>query len=121
MDNQNELKPCPFCGGKAEHKTYRKYRKGYVAVVGCARQQCPATISQATFIGTPEYAFKLAAATWNDRTTIAKPMNEWHEDHGDVLWWTLPVEEPPYCGSPLNSDWPGYHTHWTPIITPRGW
>ncbi|WFA86483.1 hypothetical protein [Paenibacillus amylolyticus] len=48
----------------------------------------------------------------------ARPLEEWHEDCGDVLWWELHVAEPPYCGSPLCSDWPGYHTHWTPIVTP---
>lgn len=41
-----------------------------------------------------------------------------HEDDGTVLWWRMPVEEPPYCGSPLADDWPGCHTHWTPILVP---
>lgn len=45
----------------------------------------------------------------------ARPLEEWHEDYGDVLWWTFPIAEPPYVGSPLCSDWPGYHTHWTPL------
>lgn len=49
----------------------------------------------------------------------AKPIDEWHEDIGDVLWWSFPIQEPPYCGSPLDADWPDYHTHWTPIITPE--
>ena len=49
----------------------------------------------------------------------AKPIEEWHEDYGDVLWWKLPIEEPPYVGSPLCEDWPGYHTHWTPIVVPQ--
>ena len=48
----------------------------------------------------------------------ARPLSEWHEAFGDVLWWTWPIEEPPYCGSPLCTDWPGYHTHWTRIIVP---
>ncbi|KAA8747132.1 hypothetical protein [Paenibacillus sp. UASWS1643] len=48
-----------------------------------------------------------------------RPLEEWHEDYGDVLWWELHVAEPPYCGNPLCSDWPGYHTHWTPIVTPN--
>ncbi|NQX57525.1 hypothetical protein [Paenibacillus qinlingensis] len=37
-------------------------------------------------------------------------IDEWHEDKGDVLWWSFPIQEPPYCGSPLDSDWPDYHT-----------
>lgn len=68
----------------------------------------------------------------------AKPIDEWHEDLGDVLWWKFPVDEPPYVGTPLDlgcrvllkiigaddpflktsfmvGGWPGYHTHWTPL------
>lgn len=74
--------------------------------------------------------------------------SEWHEDMGAVLWWKLPIEEPPYVGSPLDlgypalvqvrtsrdqkesalpslsvsiGGWPGYHTHFSPIpsvVTP---
>lgn len=43
----------------------------------------------------------------------ALPLDEWHEDDGDVLWWKFPIEEPPYVGTPNDEDWPGYHTHWT--------
>ena len=49
---------------------------------------------------------------------IARPLSEYHEDFGDVLWWIWPLQEPPYCGSPLCDDWPGYHTHWTRITVP---
>ena len=48
----------------------------------------------------------------------ARPITEYHEDHGAVLWWTFPIDEPPYCGQPTDSDWPGYHTHWSPLIIP---
>lgn len=73
-------------------------------------------------------------------TEQAKPLSDWHEGIGDVLWWKFPIEEPPYVGSPLdlgytveitvrtNNDdklmrttlggWPGYHTHWTPLPEP---
>ncbi|GGF73107.1 hypothetical protein GCM10010912_17880 [Paenibacillus albidus] len=50
---------------------------------------------------------------------VARPIDEWHEDYGDVLWWEFPVCEPPYCGTPIDVDWPGYHTHWTPIVIPE--
>ena len=50
-----------------------------------------------------------------DEPPIARPLEEWYEDYGDVLWWKFPIEEPPYVGSPLCSDWPEYHTHWTPL------
>lgn len=72
----------------------------------------------------------------------ARPLSEWTEEDGDVLWWKFPIVEPPYVGSPLalgktialqivGADepflgckfdvgaWPGYHTHWTPIPVPR--
>ncbi|ADM70864.1 hypothetical protein GMA19_03057 [Paenibacillus polymyxa E681] len=47
-----------------------------------------------------------------------RPLDEWGEDHGAVLWWKFPIDEPPYCGTPLDADWPDYHTHWTPITIP---
>jgi hypothetical protein len=48
----------------------------------------------------------------------AQPLSKWHEDVGNVLWWTFPVNEPPWCGQPSDSDWPGYHTHWTRLLVP---
>jgi hypothetical protein len=62
-----QLKPCPFCGSKAEFKTNRKYRKGYSAAVGCANQLCPAEIRQATLNGTVEDAYHYASSVWNKR------------------------------------------------------
>lgn len=71
-----------------------------------------------------------------------KPLDDWHEDCGDVLWWCWRegewLGEAPYCGSPLDlghtvecithaqngeapaarftvGGWPGYHTHWSPV------
>lgn len=65
---------------------------------------------------------------------IARPIDEWCEEDGNVLWWAFPVEEPPYVGTPNDTGepfevrtnsgivaagmfggWPGYHTHWTPL------
>lgn len=43
-----------------------------------------------------------------------RPLAEWNEEIGFVTWWILPVCEPAWIGSPNCSDWPGYHTHWTP-------
>lgn len=68
----------------------------------------------------------------------ARPLDEWHEDMGPVLWWSFPVDEPPYCGTPNDigqtvevhahtvhgnvkmmrfqvGGWPDYCTHWTPL------
>lgn len=47
-----------------------------------------------------------------------RPLADWHEDIGDALWWRFPISEAPYVGTPSDSDWPGYHTHWTRIICP---
>ncbi|WYX26509.1 dATP/dGTP pyrophosphohydrolase domain-containing protein [Achromobacter xylosoxidans] len=50
---------------------------------------------------------------------IARALDEWHEDDGPVTWWAWCghewAGEAPWCGTPLDQGWPGYHTHWTPI------
>ena len=50
---------------------------------------------------------------------IARALDEWHEDDGPVTWWAWCghewAGEAPWNGTPLDQDWPGYHTHWTPI------
>jgi len=68
-----------------------------------------------------EQLAELAAARdkWSVEVTIhAHKLDEWHEAIGDVLWWKFPIDEPPYCGSPLADDWPGYHTHFTKLAIP---
>jgi hypothetical protein len=47
-----------------------------------------------------------------------KPIEEWHEDIGDCLWWSFPIEESPYCGSPLDENFPSNVTHFTILIEP---
>ena len=54
-----------------------------------------------------------------ERLPSAYPLAHWHEEVGDVLWWKFPVMEPPYVGTPLDDDWPHYHTHFTRIVTPK--
>ena len=63
---------------------------------------------------------------------VVRPRSEWHEDTGPVLWWHFPIVEPPYCGTPNDTDWPmdyaagddgdpvevDYCTHWTSIPIP---
>lgn len=50
-------------------------------------------------------------------TSVAAPLSEYHEDYGPVVWWAwedgLWLGEPAWIGTPTDSDWPGYHTHWT--------
>jgi hypothetical protein len=45
----------------------------------------------------------------------AWPIEHYHEDMGAVLWHRFPIVEPPWCGAPGDSDWPGYHTHFQPL------
>lgn len=52
-----------------------------------------------------------------DPVTVVRPLDDWHEDYGDVVWWArLEGEwlgEAAWIGTPNDSDWPGYHTHWS--------
>ena len=36
---------------------------------------------------------------------VLRPLSDWHEDDGDVLWYRVPISEPPFVSSPLSSDW----------------
>ena len=55
------------------------------------------------------------------RLRTLKHISMWHEEDGCVLWWNVPVEEPPWVGSPLDSEWKeigsGYE-YWSPIPEP---
>ncbi len=59
-----------------------------------------------------------------------RPLEEWHEDFGSVLWHHLPIQETPYVGSgpgmnESNADGTptdcrrliesGWLTHWSPL------
>jgi hypothetical protein len=69
---------------------------------------------------------------------VARPLSEWNEEDGDVVWWFFPMTEAPWIGTPNSlghtvelhtqdglepricaratiGGWPGYHTHWTPL------
>lgn len=48
----------------------------------------------------------------------ARLAKHWDEDLVDCLWWDFPVEEPPYCGTPLDDDFPKYKTHFTELHIP---
>ncbi|WP_144266913.1 hypothetical protein [Salipiger bermudensis] len=48
----------------------------------------------------------------------ARPLESWHEDMGNKTWWALGPDgewlgEPAWIGTPNDSHWPGYHTHFT--------
>lgn len=53
--------------------------------------------------------------------TLANPahLDSWNEEDGSVLWWRFPIVEPPYCGTPLDDDFPEYVTHWTRFAIPH--
>jgi hypothetical protein len=54
-----------------------------------------------------------------DRLHVLRPLVDWHEDYGPVLWWRLPIEEPPCAGDPRTDDWTeGYYTHWSVCPVP---
>ena len=53
-----------------------------------------------------------------DEKVEAHLAEHWNEDIGNVLWWNFPVEEPPYCGTPLDERFPEYKTHFTTIDMP---
>jgi hypothetical protein len=76
---------------------WRKCKRG-LSALGCAN----------------ELELALTAAQQPAAVDGARPLDEWHEDDGPVVWWKFPVDEPAWIGTPLDSDWPGYHTHWTP-------
>ena len=66
------------------------------------------------------YAYSMAVKRLGEleEALVPKPLDEWHEDDGDCLWWKFPIEEPPYCGSPLCTDFPDYVAHFTRLILP---
>lgn len=49
---------------------------------------------------------------------VARPLSEYHEDMGPVLWWKFPVDEPPYFGTPADDGFQVGLTCWTPLIVP---
>jgi hypothetical protein len=74
-----------------------------------------------------DYAKAAAIIVADRRAAVAKalepyvtpqPRDTWEEEDGPVLWWLLPVSEPPYCGTPLDDDFPEYMTHWTQCPEP---
>jgi hypothetical protein len=52
-----------------------------------------------------------------DKIHTFRPLDEYHEDMGYVLWWHLPVQEPPdVYGLPeeIPEGYPdGWHTHFS--------
>lgn len=105
---------CAYCGDAffeypSDSPVDRDHEEALTAFAAhdakCARNPLAARIA--------ELEAKLSALT------TARELGEWTETDGPVLWWRLPVEEPPYVGSPLDDDFPDYVTHWTPLALPE--
>ena len=85
-----------------------------------------------------QHMMRAALAAAEAEAGKPRPLSDWTEEVGDVLWWRFPIEEAPWIGSPLSvghtvevwtrdapetrvvcrgyvGGWPGYHTHWTPL------
>jgi hypothetical protein len=81
---------------------------------------CPECETEDRYLHPEELRFAAPSreGTQADGADRVRTLDEWHDDDGDALWWFFPIVEPPYVGSPLDTDWPGYHTHWTRIPVP---
>jgi hypothetical protein len=67
------------------------------------------------------YAYQIAVKRLGELEDAnePKPIDQWGEDYGDCLWWRFPIEEPPYCGTPLDVEFPNHVTHFTRFIVPE--
>lgn len=69
----SELKPCPFCKGKAFVTAYERVngfgRKDYSGHAMCYR--CQASVTSEGFMPTPEQAMESATRKWNRRVNDA--------------------------------------------------
>jgi hypothetical protein len=73
--------------------------------------------------GPPNPPKRVANIPPTPHTIVTRRRGEWHEDDGPVLWWRFPIVEPPYAGTPLDSDWPFPMNElsalgWTPLLVP---
>ena len=66
----DELKPCPFCGGQAILRRWKRYDGGYMeccAQVRCGSILCGARSYEAHECMTQEEVDAIAIAAWNRR------------------------------------------------------
>lgn len=49
------------------------------------------------------------------------PLHQWMPEHGPVTWWCYGeasgewLTAVPWVGTPRDPEWPGHHTHFTPL------
>lgn len=79
------------------------------------------------YVSTIENALKVLVAVAEEYVNYNTllPIDQWCEDYGNCLFWRLPINEPPYCGTPLDSTWVDndldeYYTHFTVLTEPIG-
>lgn len=61
MDGKPDLRPCPFCGGNAELKTYRDNLRGDTFAAMCQKTDCPGRTYR------KRATIKAAIEAWNRR------------------------------------------------------
>lgn len=70
------LKPCPFCGGKAEVRERSDTDKGYIIYVGCSDYTCFCRITKNLWFdynkSDIQYIIDRAIEEWNRRITDEK-------------------------------------------------
>lgn len=104
---------------RVEHDGFEGVVLGpYVTLEGKRGQVCQLAGAQVVHVYGEKWLQRADEVDAAPPIAAARPLEEWHEDHGSAVWWTWRdgdwLGEPSYVGSPLCDDWPGYHTHWTP-------
>lgn len=45
-----------------------------------------------------------------------RPIDEYNEKLGPVLWWDISVDEAPFYGTPKDNGWKEQYTHWSLFV-----
>jgi hypothetical protein len=98
-----------------ERNEFRKLYGGYVERFTNAVGEINLWHEKAKQLKSKYERMKVAHEDVND----PKPIDQWGEDYGDCLWWSFPIDEPPYCGTPLDYEFPDHVTHFTRFIVPQ--
>lgn len=63
--------------------------------------------------------YKIPLYEYPHEASILHPVSDYHEDDGAVLWWSVPICEPPvvHHGLDIGFD-PSEYTHYSKFITP---
>lgn len=48
-------------------------------------------------------------------TRMARPLSEWKQEQGPVLWIKRPFDGRMWFGSPLDQGYPGAYAYWLPV------